>query len=105
MGPEKVISISDVGFRRLSHSPFTGRAFNKAPPQQAAFPGQRGLLGLRLTGSKNIPVRKETQALQDLPICICALLAYEAVAVFVLNGLERRNAFSRKSFKGDTTPS
>lgn len=99
MGLEKVISISDVGFRRLSHSPFTGTA------QQAAFPGQGGLLGLRLTESKNIPVRKETQALQDLPICICALLAYEAVAVFVLNGLERRNAFSRKSFKGDTTPS
>lgn len=99
---ERVISVSDVGFRRLITflslgEPSTRRCLNRLDSQDSEF--------WRQTKSENLPVRKQRQAIYYLPLYNRVPPCFQSCGDVCAEGLEQENAFPRNSFKGDKTQS
>lgn len=87
-------------FQETHHFSSSGRAFNKAMPQQTEFPGQ---WVLETYQEWEPPGRIERQAIYCLPIYNCVPPCLQSCGDVCVEGLELENAFPRNSFKGDKT--
>lgn len=89
--------VSDVGFRKLIPSPDLGKAFNKGElsrlPEQwvPRRPGDRQRVWILLQQKNNKPFI-------FLYLQLCPSMLTKAVAIFALNGLEQKSAFSWNRF-------
>lgn len=98
MRHERVISVSDVGFRRLITflslgEPSTRRCLNRLDSQDSEFCRQ----------TKRTSCENRKTAIYWLPIYSCVPPCLQSSGDVCVEGLEQENAFPRNSFKGDKT--